>query len=469
MKCTVRPRGGPRSEFLGKPVHLRFAATAAAMLFTIGAGGSEVPPPPHAKASPGSGPTVDWHLTWQGWNGLHYRLHARRGEGRGKAWTNDPEKPAFPSLFMDHVRLDGKIGGRVDFDTAYFVDSTGAGPHGIRMELRRWRFFATGEAIVLVPFAYSVNIMAVNNYQFVLDDVYLEFRRIPYLGTLRVGAFIPAMSLEASGSSRDATFMEWGTPIQGLAPRISAGWQLRRPYLGERATWSIGQFAQSLGTDVGDATRDFYRAIARFTWLPIYETLPETRVPRRLLHLGLNLNYLYSGNATIRYRSRPESNTAPFLADTGEVPASGMSSFGLEASWVDGPWSFQTEYLNNFISESGLQSFYGVYAYGSYFWTGESRRYDTGRGVFGRLIPNRNFSFGEDGGSGALETALRFSYLDLDSGPVRGGKLATVTAGLNWYPIPNTKFRFNYVYAHAEGGPRPGDLNILQTRIEFDF
>lgn len=444
---------------------------------------TDLPAGPTAKQNPLAAasdagapkPSIRWDFSWQGWEGFHYSLHAVNPNGRyyslrnihpkGRARPDDPEKPSFPSLFTDRVKLEGKIGGRVDLDTAFYVDGGGLGRVNNGVELRRWRFFTAGEAIFLVPVAYSVNVMAVDNYRFVLDDVFLEFHRIPWVGTLRLGAFIPAMSLEASGSSRDATFMEWGTPIQALAPRISVGWQLRRPFLDQRATWSLGQFAQSLGADVGDATKDFYRAIARFTWLPIYEA--PSQGSRQLLHLGLNLNYLYSGSAELRYRSRPESNQAPFLADTGEIHASSMKSFGIESAWVDGPWSFQGEYLHNFVSEAGSQSFFGLYAYGSYFWTGESRPYDTGRGVFGRLRPHRNFSFGGEGW-GALETGLRFSYLDLDSGPVRGGKLSTFTAGVNWYPIPNAKLRFNYVFAHAGGG-RSGDLNVFQTRLEFDF
>jgi phosphate-selective porin OprO/OprP len=408
-----------------------------------------------------------WSLEWRGWDGLHYTFYGSRPRG-GRALTDDEFSPSFPSLFTDRVKVRGKIGGRVDLDAAFYVNGNGMEPTANIVELRRWRFYTTGDAIFLVPFSYSVNVMAIDNYHFVLDDVFLEFRRIPYLGTFRVGSFIPAMSLEASGSSRDATFMEWGTPIQGLAPRISAGWQFRRPMFNDRATWSLGQFAQSLGTDVGDATSDFSRIIARLTWLPIYQASPENSGGAHLLHLGLDLSYLRSGNASIRYRSRPESNPAPFLADTGDVNARDMESVGIESAWVHGPWSVQGEFLGNFIASEADQFFYGFYMYGSYFWTGESRSYDTSRGVFGRLQPKRDFSFANEGW-GALESAVRFSYLDLDNKLVNGGTLQTMTVGVNWYLHSNSKIRFNYVFAHASGGPQPGDLNIFQTRFEFDF
>ena len=409
-----------------------------------------------------------WNLAWQRWNGLHYTLYGSRPKGRGRALTDNEETPSFPSLFTDRIKLSGKIGGRVDLDSAFFVNGNGMEPTANIVELRRWRFFTTGDAIFLVPFSYSISVMAVDNYRFVLDDIFLEFRRIPYLGNLRVGSFIPAMSLEASGSSRDATFMEWATPIQGLAPRISAGWQFNRPMFNERATWSLGQFAQSLGTDVGDATADFVRVIGRLTWLPIYAVEPEKSGATHLLHLGLDVNYLNSGNASIRYRSRPESHAAPFLADTGQIRAEDMTSFGIEAAYVDGPWSMQSEFLGNFVASATDQNFFGFYTYGSYFWTGESRFYDTRRGLFGRLQPKQNFNFSGEG-MGALETAVRFSYLDLNSAPVNGGILQSATIGVNWYLHSHSKIRFNYVFSRANGGPQPGDLNAFQTRFEFDF
>lgn len=404
--------------------------------------------------------------SWQGWDGLHYNLS--RQNRSGWAWTKDEKKPALPSLFLDRLEVTGKIGGRVDLDAAFFVNGDGMPPEANQLEVRRWRFYTTGDAILLVPFSYSVNVMAVNGSRFVLDDIFLEFKRIPYIGNLKLGTFIPAMSLEASGSSRDATFMEWGSPIQALAPSISAGGQVGRPVFDERATWTLGAFAQSAGTDVGDATKDFLRTIGRATWLPIVEVQPENPKSQRLLHLGLDLNYLRSGSAQIRYQSRPESHLAPFLADTGYIAAEDMKSFGIEAAWVNGPVSFQGEYLHNFVSNGELEDFYGFYVYGSYFLTGESRPYDRHKGLFGRLKPERDFSFAGEG-YGALETAVRFSYLDLDDGPIKGGILRAVTAGANWYLHANSKIRFNYVFSHASGGSREGDLHVFETRFEFDF
>jgi phosphate-selective porin OprO/OprP len=159
---------------------------------------------------------------------------------------------------------------------------------------------------------------------------------------------------------------------------------------------------------------------------------------------------------------------APLLANTGDIPAKDMGSYGLEVAWLDGPWSFQGEYLSNYVTGATGQNFYGFYAYGSYFFTGESRHYDTTTGFFARLKPRQDFSF-SGSGLGAVEAALRFSYVDLSDGPVKGGILRSLTAGLNWYLHANSKLRFNYVFASASGGPVVGDLNVFETRFEFDF
>ncbi len=404
-------------------------------------------------------------LDWRGWQGLRYEAYARRPQ----AWklTDDEAEPSFPSIFFDRLSIKGKFGARVDLDAATFASGDGLAQVPDQVQVRRWRVYTAGDAIMLIPFSYTFSVIAVANNQFVLDDTFLEFKRIPYLGTFKIGAFIPRMGLETSGSSREATFMEWSSAVEALGPRISIGGQFSRPVFDGRATWSVGAFTRSLGADVGDATKDFVRVIGRATWLPFYAA-PDSSGSQRLLHVGLNANFLRSGDATIHYQTRPESRTAPILANTGDVNAKDMGSYGLEVAWLDGAWSLQGEYLSNHVTDAVRQNFYGFYAYGSYFFTGESRQYDPKLGFFTRLKPRRDFSF-DGSGFGAVEAALRFSYVDLSDGAVKGGMLRSLTAGLNWYLHANSKLRFNYVFASGNGGSAVGDLNVFETRFEFDF
>ena len=94
----------------------------------------------------------------------------------------------------------------------------------------------------------------------------------------------------------------------------------------------------------------------------------------------------------------------------------------------------------------------------SYILTGEHRRYRKAVGAFGRVIPEHS--------TGAWELALRYSYLDLDSGSVEGGTLHSATAGLNWYTSFYSRVMFNFVTAHPEG---EGVEHIAMIRLQANL
>ncbi|HMO66767.1 MAG TPA: porin, partial [Verrucomicrobiota bacterium] len=71
---------------------------------------------------------------------------------------------------------------------------------------------------------------------FYIENSYLMFRDVGFLGDLQLGQFQTPMTLENSGSSRDMLFMEAATPLQALAPGVNAGFQVGRPVADERMT-----------------------------------------------------------------------------------------------------------------------------------------------------------------------------------------------------------------------------------------
>src|SRR5438034_7810817 len=82
-------------------------------------------------------------------------------------------------------------------------------------------------------------------------------------------------------------------------------------------------------------------------------------------------------------------------------------------------------------------------AFISWLPTGEVRVYNTRGGYFDQISPLRPvFS----GGPGAWELVGRFSYIDLDSGPVRGGKFWRITPVVNWHMSDNVRLEFVYGY-----------------------
>ena len=71
--------------------------------------------------------------------------------------------------------------------------------------------------------------------------------------------------------------------------------------------------------------------------------------------------------------------------------------------------------------------------------TGESRDYKNG--YVGNVKPSHAY--------GALEIAARYSELDLNDGPVLGGKQHDWTVGANWYLGNHLKLQANYIRAFS--------------------
>jgi phosphate-selective porin len=59
--------------------------------------------------------------------------------------------------------------------------------------------------------------------------------------------------------------------------------------------------------------------------------------------------------------------------------------------------------------------------------------------------------------------------VDLDDGPIQGGRMRVLMTGLNWYWNQYIRLQFNYGFAEVDGGSSPGNLHILEARFEGQF
>jgi phosphate-selective porin OprO/OprP len=415
--------------------------------------------------------SFQWKFGWEGWDGLYYDLSQKTriedplAEVRGRLEGTNASR----IFHLEEVKMSGKVGAKFAVDAAAYATGPQFQGFDDGIELRRARVYAKGDCLLLLPVSYELEVGYVPN-EFYIENSYLAFRNIDWIGDFKVGQYQPPMGLDAITSSRDITLMETAAPMEALAPGVNAGIEIGRPVFNQRATWKLGLFTDGVGQDVGDATKNYGRAISRITALPIYRANPDHPDSATLLHLGLSANVLYSASSSVRYRSRPESHLAPYVIDTGDMTAEGALVAGAEAAWVNGPFSVQGEYLRSWVREDNGQvpSFGGFYASVSWFLTGESRPYDRQQACFARVIPRHNFDWGKTGW-GAWEIAGRFSYVDLDSADVHGGRLSMVMTGVNWYLYSHLKCRFEYGFGHVSGRQPEGNLNIFQTRIEVDF
>jgi len=429
---------------------------------------------PPAAATNGLAPkekSFHWRFTWEGWNGLQTEISQKTAieDPLADLRTKVEGTNAYRVLHLEELKMGAHIGAKLAVDGAAYLTSKDFQGFSDDVEVRRARIYAKGDCLLLLPVSYEIQLGYVPN-KFSLQDTYVQFNNFGFLGSLKVGAFLPPMSLDAITSSRDITFMELAAPVQALTPGLDSGAQVGCPVLHERMTWAFGLFSEGVGSDYGDASQSFARAITRLTCLPIYHPDPEQPGSAQLLHLGASASILYSGDSTVHYRSRPESYLAPYVIDTGDIAAEGALVAGAEAAWVDGPFSIQGEYLRSWVHENNGEapSFQGFYASASWFLTGETRPYDRTQGAFSRVIPKRNFDPGH-GGWGAWEIAGRYSYADLDSGNVQGGRLSMLMAGVNWYLHSHLKWRFEYGFGHVADRQPAGNLNVFQTRMEVDF
>jgi phosphate-selective porin OprO/OprP len=381
-------------------------------------------------------PATGWHYYW--WNGLR---------------MDSPEKNFTIRIFAS-IYLDG---GDVGF--------------------RRLRISGSGTLYDFAEFKLDIDFADVRD----IKDNWIRFNNIPYIDHVTLGHMKEPLSLEEWTSGNVRTFMERALPVDAFAFGRNIGIRRHTAVLDQRMTWAVGAFLNmgSFGS-VGDASDRISEAngfdlTVRVTGLPWYE-----EDGRNLLHLGLGYSRAFrdedNTDAPARFRTRPESFlTDDRFVDTGSIFASGQDLINIESALVRGPLSFQGEFFYTFTDADklGTLDFWGFYVYGSYFITGEHRNYGRRSAAFFRQEPKRDFR-PRKGGWGAWELGLRMSYVDLNDEAIRGGKEFNVTAGLNWYVNPKSRFMFNYIRPKVKDRETPpavddGTADILQARFQFLF
>lgn len=358
-------------------------------------------------------------------------------------------------------------------------------------DFRRARLSANGGIVENVNYFFQMDFAFPGRPTF--TDVWFEVTKVPWLGNVRVGQWKQPFSLEVVSSFRYTTFPERSLLFQAFVPfrHIAVGfydWSES-----ERMTWAASVY-RSGQDQFGDSIADSggYAGVGRVTGLPWYD---EDCDGAAYLHLGAAYNYVAPNNRLARFRTIPEFfigdqapgvigtagipvpgviNGTPFFVDTTTFGVNHYNLAGTELLWVEGPLSVQSEfmYLSATRTNGVGANFPGAYVTVGYFLTGEHRPYQRKLGQIDRIKPFRNFTFsGPDGtGWGAWELAARWSYIDLNSKDIQGGRLDDVTLGLNWYLNPFVKVQFNYIRAMLDN-PTHGSSNtdIYGLRAQMDF
>jgi phosphate-selective porin OprO/OprP len=375
---------------------------------------------------------------------------------RGNGFTLESPDGKYRLSFRSMISLDAAV---FDLDEALEA-RYGEVDNGV--EVRRARLTLLGAIRDRVEFKTSIDFGG-GDVRF--KDVYVGMTRLPVLGRIRAGYMKEPFGLDEQTGRSDVTFVERAVTTEAFVPARDLGILLHDSLLEERMTWSAGAFLDA--DDLGSTRFDENSAVtARLTAVPWVED-----DGRMLLHLGLAYRHIFV-DEEVRFTSRLESTLAPEFIDSGPILADRADVLGFEAAQVLGPFSAQGEYVLTVVKDAipvnGTDNshllFSSSYVQASCFLTGEHRRYDMHEGEFRGIRLAR--SVGEDGGFGAWELAARYSRLDLDSQGLSGGRLESVTFGLNWYLFPELKLMWNYGISDVRD---LGRSSIFQMRIHLDF
>lgn len=357
-----------------------------------------------------------------------------------------------------------KFGGRIMLDHGYFFqdDSLTAnfGPlqSKTETELRRARLFVSGDIHKNLHFKFQLDFAG---EEIGFKDVYIGASNIPIIGNMRVGHFKDPFRLSTLTSSKYITFMEVGQN-EAFALSRNNGIIVFNDFLTDRVSAQFAAFRNANNTDDYVLKKDGYALTGRITGLAV-----KNDEKRQLLHLGIAYSYRKPESKIYRVSAKPSSNMAPKYVSTGTIKdVADISLINFETAYVQGPFSFQGEYLNSKVNTiSSSLNFANYYGELSYFITGESKKFKGSYESFDRLKPNRDFNK-KDRGPGAWEVALRYSNTDLTDKIILGGVQKDIALALNWYPNPITRLMLNYIWVDIQ---EKGQGNILQGRIQIDF
>jgi len=398
---------------------------------------------------------LEWKFYWL--EGLHYWLQQK---------PVLQEELHIPDRLRAKPKLEGKVGVLLQVDAALFAGNDEFDGFSDGIQVRRFRLYTNGSLFLWAPVYYKFQ-FGISDDTFYLNDGYLQLRDLPLIQTVTFGSLKAPFSMERLAGSSSITFMERASAVEALAPGFKAGLEGSGTQFQDRMTWSVGGFTDGQKTDSGDDSDSNFRIVGRVTGLPL--SVKDLH-NNRLMHLGLSFSYVNAEGNIVQYRSRPECYIAPFVVDTGEIPANNADLLDAEIAFVMNSLSLQGEYIHSWVNseEGGTLQFKGSYAYVSYFLTGETRLYDKTHGIFTSVRPKKNFSL-RDHTYGGLEIEGRYSRLDLDDGDVQGGRMHILTAGVTWYLFPILKLKFNYQRANIANQEGDDRVHIFQTRFEVDL
>ena len=283
-------------------------------------------------------------------------------------------------------------------------------------------------------------------------------------GWLTLGKQKEGVGHEYVAPGTQLMFMERGSGVPMLVRQRNVGLRYSNNFMDKRMTMTAGFFNNYWETGKSFSANGS-QVTARVTGLPVYGS------DRRLLHIGLGYRYTEPTDGQLTYKARPEANSAPHYINTGAFAADGANTFMVELIGVHGPFTLMAEYMNVAVKSpvAGDPGFLYWQVGGSWFVTGENRRYNKVTGNLGKLIPARGFTFLRHTGPGAVELAARYTHTDARSEFVDGGILGRFTGAVSWYLNAHMRLSVNYGTGALDKSAAKGTAQFWQFRAQFEI
>ena len=253
--------------------------------------------------------------------------------------------------------------------------------------------------------------------------------------------------------------IERSQALDAFVPILADGIKYMGYYPRQRIVLNLGMYADALSETEKFSTYD-NQFVTRMAWQPVLSEETHT-----VAHVGVMTRNAKADDGFLREKSKPGSYLAPNVLDTGKFPADRTEAYGVEAFYRRGSLLYGGEYdWQKDHAKSGEDPlFHGGDAWIVWLLTGEVRPYNAPGGIFTHVTPNKTIF---EGGRGAFEAVLHFSYADFDDGAsFQGGKFWRLSPMLHWYPTAYQRLEFVYGYGDLDRFGLDGRTQFFQARI----
>jgi phosphate-selective porin OprO/OprP len=310
------------------------------------------------------------------------------------------------------------------------------------------------------------------------QDVWINFRELPWLGHLKIGYFKEPFGLEQQTGEEYLLFMERSLP-NAFVPARHMGLMANNDLNEEQTlSWFTGTFREGSGdkTFLEYSNEGDWGTTTRVVWLPYYDAASGGRY---LAHVGGAYEFTGANNNNTdgkTFTLIPEINAQiPFSVVT--IPCDDFQLYNAEAAIMNGPLLVQAEYMGALLPKlKGPEVFLdGAYVEALYVLTGENHNYNLPGKFIQGVTPYEPFFRVRNGegniitGWGAWEIGARLSFIDLNNDGVGGGRAVNYTFGLHWYMTNNCSVMYNFIHSNFNRHGIDSTCDINGIRVEYHF